>query len=97
MSVVRFLASLLGWLLTPFLAWAASFLGATIAAALLSNLASPQTALVIAFTLGLASAVVVTVFWLRWIRRSRRIQRTLHITEDGTPEVLSVPEPPASP
>ena len=97
MSVVRFLARLVGWLLTPVVAWAASYAGATITAAVLSGAARPQTALLVAFVMGLVSSVVATLIWLRMIRRSRRIQQTLQVTEDGTPAALEATEPPAAP
>ena len=93
---MRFLARLVGWLLTPVVAWAASYAGATITAAVLSGAARPQTALLVAFVMGLVSSVVATLIWLRMIRRSRQIQQTLQVTEAGTPAALEATEPPAA-
>ncbi len=83
-----------GWLLTPIVALAASFLGAllgTVFAALLPN-PLHGVALTIAFG-GLAGYVTVH-YWLRALRHSPRLQHALHVLPDGTPEVAATDRAP---
>ncbi|MEZ4585776.1 MAG: hypothetical protein R2909_05185 [Gemmatimonadales bacterium] len=84
MRVVRWVLRFVGWLLTPIVAWAASFVGATAGARLFRS-AAPTTNLILAVVSGAVVAVVVLIGWLRLLRRSPRLQHVLEVTEDGTP------------
>ncbi len=84
-AVVRGLARLVGWLLTPLVAWAASFVGATIGAAVTGGLDRGTTALGITAGLGAITALVGAWAWLRLLRRSPKLQHALEVAPDGTP------------
>lgn len=84
MKVVRALLRLLGWLLTPIVAWAASFLGASLAAHL-SRGQPPMRSLWITVAAGGIVAAIALLGWLRLLRRSPRLRHTLEVAQDGTP------------
>ncbi len=92
MRVLRFLARVFGWLLTPLLASAASFFGAIAGSVLTARLADPVTALILTLATAAIVAVVVTWGWLRWLRRSPETRHALGVGEHGMPEVLDAPE-----
>jgi hypothetical protein len=84
--VVRGFLRFVGWLLTPLVAWAASFAGATLGALVGGGITSnPMTALWITAGFGGLFAVVGAVVWLRLLRRSPKLQETLALDPDGTP------------
>ena len=92
--VVRAVSRLVGWLLTPLVAWAASFAGASIGASLTSGMKTGASALWITTGLGLLTALVGAWGWLRLVRRSRKLQETLAVAPDGTPMVVVEHIPP---
>jgi hypothetical protein len=97
MKAVRFLARLFGWLLTPLVAWAASFLGATLTAKLLgASVGDARTQLYFAIAGGGVAALVALFGWLRLLRRSPRLQQTLQVEDVGTP-IAAVEPGPAGP
>jgi hypothetical protein len=85
MTVVRFLLRLFGWLLTPFVAWAASFLGAVVTAVVLSDRIPALRELYFTVAGGGIFAAGALLLWLRLLRRSRRLRATLQVTEEGAP------------
>jgi len=85
MKPLKLVARVFGWLLTPFVAWAASFLGAVVTAAMVANLADARVALWIAVIGGGVAAGLVLVLWLRLLRRSPRLREALQVTQDATP------------
>lgn len=85
MKVLRVLARIFGWLLTPIVALAASFLGATGAAALLADDADPRRALILSLAGAAIFAVVVAWLWLRLLRRSPQVREALSLDEEGLP------------
>lgn len=93
MSLVRFLARLFGWLLTPVVAWAASFLGAAAAAWLSAGWSSSRAQLAATVVAGFLAAAGVMLLWLRLLRRSPRLQETLQVAPDATPLVVAEDEP----
>lgn len=84
MTVVRFVLRFVGWLLTPIVAWAASFGGATLGAILGRGVAA-LTGLFISVVCGGLAAAVALLLWLRLLRRSPRLRHALEVTEEGTP------------
>jgi pheromone shutdown protein TraB len=85
-----------GWLLTPIVALAASFVGAllgTIMAALLPN---PLHGVALTIALGGLAGYVTVHYWLRALRQSPGLQHALHVLPDGTPEVAAIEEDPSS-
>ena len=87
MAVLRFLLRFLGWLLTPLVAWAASFIGAWLVSILVGGMQDPNDALVLTLGGGAVAAVSITFLWMRLLRRSPKIQEVLQVTAEGVPMV----------
>lgn len=85
MKALRFLLRVLGWLLTPLVAWAASFLGAALGAALFGGMATATRGVVMTIAMGLVFALLGTHGWLRLVRRSPQLREVLHLETDGGP------------
>lgn len=92
--MVRGLLRLLGWLLTPLVAWAASFAGAALGAAVSGGADNPIVSLGISAGFGLVFALAAALLWLRLIRRSRKLRETLALADDGTPLMALEADPP---
>lgn len=98
MRALRFVLRMLGWLLTPLVAWAASFLGALLGASLANGLAQALHGVLLTVVMGLLFGVLGTHAWLRLVRRSPEIRAALSLEADGTPgaaepEVATEPPP----
>jgi hypothetical protein len=91
--LVRFV----GWLLTPLIAWAASFAGATIGAEVSRGANRSTTTLEVSIGVGAVFAMVAAWGWLRFLRRSPRLQEALAVTPEGTPQAAVEGEPPKVP
>ncbi|MBL8986630.1 MAG: hypothetical protein SFV24_01160 [Gemmatimonadales bacterium] len=89
MTLLRFVARLFGWLLTPLVAWAASFLGATAVALVAPDRMGPRAQLIATVAGGGIAAAVGLALWLRLLRRSPKLQETLQVAADATPLVVS--------
>ena len=85
MRIGRFIARFFGWLLTPVVAWAASFVGATLVSWVTAGWATARTQLITTVVGGGLSAVIALLGWLRLLRRSPKLRETLRIDTDGTP------------
>lgn len=94
MSLSRGLVRLVGWLLTPLVAWAASFAGAWLGATVAGGLRSSITATWVVVAFGAAFGLVAAWAWLRYLRRHPKLQRTLAVAPDGTPLAAVTDEPP---
>ena len=79
------LVRLVGWLLTPLVAWAASFLGAWLALTAGWRLGTPRQMLVMFLVTGFVTAVVALLLWMWLLRHSARLRRTLHVDPEGLP------------
>lgn len=96
MRWVQLLFRIFGWLLTPFLAWAASFFGAVAGALIALKLDDPVRGLAITALCGGLAGFAGLILWLRYLRRSPEIREVLAVTEDGTPDTTEFaiePEP----
>ena len=91
MRFLRFVARLFGWLLTPIVASAASFFGAVGGAMIAGSISNPMTGLITSAVSALIAAVVVTWFWLQWLRRRPEVRHVLGVDETGAPEAF-IPE-----
>ena len=58
-----------GWLLTPVLAWAASYVGLWAGALFSTRLGRPLTMLVVAAAVAAVSGFAVLAVWVRFMRR----------------------------
>jgi UPF0716 family protein affecting phage T7 exclusion len=79
------LVRLVGWLLTPLVAWAASFLGAWLVLAVAWRLGTTRQMLVLFLVTGFVTAVVALLLWMWLLRHSARLRRTLHVDPEGLP------------
>jgi hypothetical protein len=97
MRIARFFARLVGWLLTPFIAWAASFIGALVGASIARGVSSPGTGMIITIVCGAIAGLGTLGVVIHYLRRSPRLRQALHVTEDAIPdttEFLAEPPPP---
>ena len=85
MTFFRGLVRLVGWLLTPLVAWAASFLGSLLGSLLGAMMGTARGGLWITAALGGLFALTSAWGWLRFLRRSPKLQQTLAVAPDGTP------------
>ena len=86
MRWLRLLFRIFGWLLTPFLAWAASFFGAVGGALIAMRIADPVDGLAVTALCGAIAGFAVLILWLRYLRRSPEVREVLAVTVDGTPD-----------
>jgi len=91
MRWLRLVFRIFGWLLTPFLAWAASFFGAVAGALIAMRVREPRVGLVITALVGAIVGFTGIVLWLRLLRRSPQIREALAIRSDGTPDIVAEP------
>ncbi len=83
--MVHVLVRILGWLLTPLVAWAASFLGAWFGAWISGGATNPMTTFWATVACGAVTALAAAWGWLRFLRKHPRLQKTLEVAPDGTP------------
>ncbi|HQR18138.1 MAG TPA: hypothetical protein PK948_07195 [Gemmatimonadales bacterium] len=95
MRAKLFLLRASGWLLTPFVALAASFLGAILGTLLASLIPNPLHGVALTILTGGTAGFVTVHYWLRALRHSPRLQHALHVLPDGTPEVATEEAPPS--
>ena len=93
MHPIRLLLQGLGWLLTPLVASAASFLGAELGTLLSEWVASPIAGLILTVACGAITGFVGTHFWIRFLQHRPRLSRALHIDRSMLPPL---DEPPPS-
>ena len=90
MRWLRLVLRVLGWLLTPLVAWAACFSGAAIGALVASGLERPTAGLIVTATFGAVTGFAVLLFWMRLLRRSPRLRHSLHVTVEGIPDTAEL-------
>ena len=96
MRLVRGVVRLLGWLLTPLVAWTASFLGAWVAMVILPGDWDAGVSFVAVTVAALLAALISMVLWLRLLRMQPSLRKALHLTTMGVPELPSAStSPPA--
>ncbi len=86
MQWARLLLRVFGWLLTPFMAWAASFFGCVAGEVIATRIGSPHAGLALSVGLGAICGFGGLILWLRLLRRSPELQEALALTEEGVPE-----------
>jgi hypothetical protein len=97
MRWLRLLFRIFGWLLTPFLAWAASFFGAVGGALIAMRMQDPTQGLAVTALCGALTGFAGLIAWLEYLRRSPEVREVLAVTEDGTPDTTEVPIPEPAP
>ena len=93
MRWLRLVFRIFGWLLTPFLAWAASFFGAVGGALIAMRIGDPVDGLAVTALCGAATGFAAIILWLRYLRRSPEVREVLAVTEDGTPDTVEMAIP----
>ena len=88
MRWLRLLFRVFGWLLTPFLAWAASFFGAVGGALIAMRMRDPVEGLAVTAVCGALAGFAVVILWLRYLRQTPEVREVLAVTEDGTPDTV---------
>ena len=87
MRLLGTLARIVGWLLAPLVAWAASLYAAWILLGFSDRFDNPWHALYAALTAGFVTGVVILFGWMLLLRRSPRLRHSLHVTPEGLPEL----------
>ncbi|MBA3522219.1 MAG: hypothetical protein H0T90_06950 [Gemmatimonadales bacterium] len=93
MRWLAILFRIFGWLLTPFLAWAASFFGAVGGALLAMRVEDPIEGLAITAICGAVTGFAALLAWLHLLRASPEIRQVLAVTVDGTPDTTELAAP----
>jgi hypothetical protein len=89
MRLLRLFLRAFGWLLTPFMAWAASFFGCVAGEVIATRIANPKLGLALSGALGAVAGFVTLILWLRLLRRSPDLQEALAITPEGIPDTAA--------
>ncbi len=92
MRWVRLFFRAFGWLLTPFLAWAASFFGCVAGEVIAARMASPKAGLLLSAACGAAAGFLTLILWLRLLRSRPALREALAVTADGTPDTAGLSE-----
>ena len=90
MRWIRLLFRVFGWLLTPFLAWAASFFGAVGGALIAMKMQDPVQGLAVTALCGALTGFAALIAWLRYLRQTPEAREVLAVTEDGTPDTVGL-------
>ena len=85
MRLLKFILRFVGWLLTPLVAWAASFFGAWLMALAAPSFDDSSIGLVLAVAGGAVGAITGTLLWMRLLRGSPELRDVLQVTEEGIP------------
>jgi hypothetical protein len=92
MQLLRLFLRVFGWLLTPFMAWAASFFGCVAGEVIATRIADPKRGLMLSAGLGAIAGFVTLILWLRLLRRSPELQEALAVTPEGIPDTAVILE-----
>jgi hypothetical protein len=93
MRWLRLVFRVFGWLLTPFLAWAASFFGAVGGALIAMRIGNPVDGLAVTALCGAITGFAAILAWLQYLRQSPEAREVLAVTEDGTPDTVTLALP----
>ncbi|HEX6644195.1 MAG TPA: hypothetical protein VF037_05935 [Gemmatimonadales bacterium] len=90
MRILRLFLRAFGWLLTPFMAWAASFFGCVAGEVIATRLADPKQGLILSAGIGALAGFVTLILWLRLLRSSPELQEALAVTPEGVPDTAVI-------
>jgi len=90
MRWLRLVFRAFGWLLTPFLAWAASFFGAVGGALIAMRIEDPVHGLAVTALCGAITGFAAILAWLHYLRQNPEAREVLAVTEDGTPDTVGL-------
>jgi hypothetical protein len=89
MRWVRLFLRAFGWLLTPVIAWAASFFGCVAGEVIATRMADPIRGVLLSVVLGAIAGFGGLLGWLRLLRRSPELQEALAVTPEGVPDTAA--------
>lgn len=90
------LVRIVGWLLTPLVAWAVSLGAAWVLLGFSGRFDNPRHALYAALAAAFIAGVLILFGWMLLLRRSPRLRHSLHVTPEGLPDIeLEEPAEPA--
>lgn len=78
---------IVGWLLTPLVAWAASFLGAWLVLVTAGAAAAPRVVLWMALGSALLAGIIALLLWRRVLKRFPRLRHSLQVSTAGLPVI----------
>jgi len=90
------LLRVVGWLLTPLVAWAASLWGAWLVLRASGAFDNPLVPVYLAFGIAVVAGTASLYLWMQFLRRSPRLRKSLHVTREGLPRVEAPPPHPHS-
>ncbi len=95
MPALRLVLRILGWLLTPLVALAAGFFGATLGTIIAEWIDSPTIGLVVTVVLGAITGFTSLIFWFRFLRHSPKLTHALDLesTVESSIVALAAAEP----
>src|SRR3954453_1180079 len=93
MRWLRLVFRIFGWLLTPFLAWAASFFGAVLGALIAMRIDDPVDGLAVTALCGVVPGFAAIIAWLHYLRQSPEAREVLAVTVDGAPDTVELKLP----
>lgn len=100
MRVLRGTIRLFGWLMTPFVVWGASVLGAWVGAGIGRLVPSASAALALSITLSIGWGVIALIWWVHSLNRARKHSRDRRLAKksggSATGDAGGVPEPPTA-
>ncbi len=76
-----------GWLLAPLVVWAVSLWGAWVAIGVTAGVDSPRRAILIALIVAVLIGTVTLLLWMRLLRKSPRLRKSLRVTREGLPRI----------
>jgi hypothetical protein len=79
------LVRILGWLLTPLVAWAVSFYGAWMLLEAEAGFENPRHAVYTAFVVALVTGTLLMYGWIQLLRKSPKLRHSLHVDREGLP------------
>ena len=88
MRWLRLVFRIFGWLLTPFLAWAASFFGAVGGALIAMRIENPVHGLAVTALCGAATGFAAHHRLAPLSPAEPEVREVLAVTEDGTPDTV---------
>lgn len=93
MGWLRLVFRVFGWLLTPLLAWAASFFGAVGGALIAMRIEDPVDGLAVTALCGAVTGFAAIIVWLHYLRQTPEVREVLAVTVDGAPDTLGLALP----
>jgi hypothetical protein len=76
-----------GWLLAPLVVWAVSLWGAWITFGVTASFATPRRAVLTGLIVAVALGTVTLLLWMRLLRKSPRLRKSLRVTREGLPVI----------